>query len=421
MVECPGNDGPMLEFVSDTDGYECDICFKAFGKGTTFWGCTPCGYDMCRACCEQGKRMPRRRCRSRARLIASRTSLHSEKPIQFFEEATALTTLCNKEQIDSTESNGDIDKKLRHGVEWDDLGALKREARRLKYNKSSWSREIQAFKLRGDASPPHNPELPRRKYKPIPGWMKVVGPDGEDVYPSHEPPASGGRSEEFCPLAAQLVRDPDLLLLDNISRVPMAELQPGVRTWTEPFIITGAAIPLDERLSRAELLGKFADVVVKTGNRNTLVHQGFVYSQQMTLGEALDSDATATWGEFGRIVFNSVKGLPERWQSELAPFVAAFPYGHTSYTLTVAGEGFGIGFHRHAAAMFLLCCGRKKWYLGPRETQDNQPTHPDFYTTKSTHKCIQEPGEILYVPDQWFHEIFNLEYTAGIQAMEMQL
>ena len=33
------------------------------------------------------------------------------------------------------------------------------------------------------------------------------------------------------------------------------------------------------------------------------------------------------------------------------------------------------------------------------------------------YKCIQQAGEVMYVPDHWPHEIFNLEPTVGIQAM----
>ena len=87
------------------------------------------------------------------------------------------------------------------------------------------------------------------------------------------------------------------------------------------------------------------------------------------------------------------------------------------YTLCLANQaGFGIGMHKHNQAFFWLLQGQKKWYMA-RGDAVTDPSHPGFYTHKSTHKCLQTAGEILYVPDQWFHEIFNLEYTAGIQAL----
>ena len=38
-------------------------------------------------------------------------------------------------------------------------------------------------------------------------------------------------------------------------------------------------------------------------------------------------------------------------------------------------------------------------------------------TDAASRRCIQEAGEIMFVPDMWGHEIFNLEPTVGVQAM----
>ena len=120
-------------------------------------------------------------------------------------------------------------------------------------------------------------------------------------------------------------------------------------------------------------------------------------------------------------MFSPVRELPAELQAHLLPLTSAFPPsggGDKKFTLTLAREGFGIGFHKHNAAMFMLVVGRKKWYMGPERVEDDAPTHPGFYTTKSSHKCIQQPGECLHVPTNWYHEIFNLDpYTAGIQAL----
>jgi hypothetical protein len=260
----------------------------------------------------------------------------------------------------------------------------------------------------------------------------------------------------------QLKRDPHLLELDNVRRVHASEL--GAVSWTEPVIITGCSssrslcaaaaaaagkpsseVPLDGSqqdaattcstylFEQARLAEVYGGAEVRTGNRNTLVENGFVNSRPMALREALGKEPERGGGggggdpECSRIVFSPVKELPQGFRLECEDLAAAFPCEHAAqgkepkvskkFTLCLGAEGFGIGFHSHNAAMFLLVVGRKKWYIGPKATEDDTPTHPGFYTTKSSHKCIQHPGEVLYVPDQWYHEIFNLEYTAGIQAL----
>ena len=75
--------------------------------------------------------------------------------------------------------------------------------------------------------------------------------------------------------------------------------------------------------------------------------------------------------------------------------------------------------HKHNAAMFMLLLGEKKWYMtSGGDLEGDSETHPGFYREKSSHKCILRQGEILFVPHEWYHEIFNLGvYTAGIQAL----
>jgi len=114
--------------------------------------------------------------------------------------------------------------------------------------------------------------------------------------------------------------------------------------------------------------------------------------------------------------------------------------------------------HKHGPALFFLTEGRKKWYLShpkhiddrisncdvaaaqqkqkqnPNQSDNNNnnkilvgdertsTTHPGFYQHLSTHKCIQRPGELLFVPNLWYHEIYNLSSpTIGIQALAEEL
>uniref|UniRef100_A0A7S2USI2 JmjC domain-containing protein n=1 Tax=Attheya septentrionalis TaxID=420275 RepID=A0A7S2USI2_9STRA len=306
----------------------------------------------------------------------------------------------------------------------------------------------------------------------------VPSPDGVLVLPSHTNPTldstnnnstirnnAAGEQEFVSPTRAQLKRDPSLLEFDNVRRVHASELH-TVSSWNEPIVIVDimsstTSEDQDVFFSRERLVERFGDVEVRTGNRNTLVENGFVNSKPMTLRDAIldtctfTTDSSHTTGsdfECSRIVFSPVQELPDTFRETLEslmihnsslppllvpshddddddstcflPTLLVPKNDNKKYTLCLGSEGFGIGFHRHGAALFSLVVGRKKWYMGPPDLLDHDEngetkgdTHPAFYTTKSTHKCLQQPGEVLYVPDQWYHEIFNLEYTAGIQTL----
>ena len=267
-----------------------------------------------------------------------------------------------------------------------------------------------------------------------------------------------------------------------------------------------------------------ADTIVRTGNRETLVNNGFHDSKPAALSDAGVVSRTMLWGDStkrnsdsgcgertmgrnetevetevqadGTIVFNPIHEMPpefrsdsvlgqwlnttdnnendtttsERvfpnrlWNAVLTPKSSnendtnveresdetnsetdASEYGRgrqqsTRFTLCMANEGFGIGMHRHGPALFFLTEGRKKWYLSHPGLIDDtiakhasdkdasvtasttSPTHPGFYRELSTHKCLQEPGELLFVPNRWYHEIYNLASpTIGIQALGDEL
>ena len=305
----------------------------------------------------------------------------------------------------------------------------------------------------------------------------VDGPNEEnDEHDEQDPTTS--LSAKPTALQQQLQRDPQLLEFDNVKRIHISKLKDSTTTinWEEPFVITGLVVIDDAGdddygssvLSKANLLETIGgDTIVRTGNRNTLIESGFDNSLPLTLSEALllDGKRRQTDGSGGSgctIIFTPLAELPESFQQNktlLKAILSRFPKFHSQrhqqppqpqpqpqngennddsddrddeaaafhhkYTLCVSNSvGFGIGMHKHNEAYFYLLEGCKKWYMSDGkytlDGRSNPPTHPQFYTTESTHKCLQHSGEILFVPNSWYHEIFNVsQYTAGIQALPL--
>ena len=237
----------------------------------------------------------------------------------------------------------------------------------------------------------------------------ISNPDGIMIMPTHEeedkdiPP----------PTNSQLKRDPTLLEYDNVQRIHASQIN-NINNWDVPIIITGAKLQTHALVNKDKILELFGSVEVRTGNRNTLIESGFMNSKPMAISQALNKSNQ----EYNCFVFTPISELPQSFQSYLDSLISAFPSYHeeNKYTLCIANEGFGIGMHKHNKAMFMLLEGRKKWYMASSKVK---PTHPGFYTCESSHQCIQEVGEILLVPHDWYHEIFNLSYTFGIQSLSV--
>lgn len=110
--------------------------------------------------------------------------------------------------------------------------------------------------------------------------------------------------------------------------------------------------------------------------------------------------------------------------------------------LSFQAYGTSHGFHKHCAAWHGLFAGRKSWYMLPREVHlfdesgaergsydfpfDENPElqransvcgfkpSVDIDVRRELHTCVQAAGEVVVVPNKWWHSTCALEpYTAG--------
>ncbi|CAK0849712.1 unnamed protein product [Prorocentrum cordatum] len=95
----------------------------------------------------------------------------------------------------------------------------------------------------------------------------------------------------------------------------------------------------------------------------------------------------------------------------------------------VGAAGSGVGFHRHAAAIQATLYGRKRWLLYPPD--GNPPggmkgdwpvydwltvVYPNLSADRAPLECIQEPGDVLYIPEGWYHAVLNLADSVALSA-----
>eukprot|EP00040_Diaphanoeca_grandis_P025275 m.139786 g.139786 ORF g.139786 m.139786 type:complete len:864 (+) comp30080_c0_seq2:305-2896(+) len=95
-----------------------------------------------------------------------------------------------------------------------------------------------------------------------------------------------------------------------------------------------------------------------------------------------------------------------------------------SFQFFLGPAGTGAPIHMHASAFNVLMYGRKRWYLlpPPHAMYSKQPIMEwlaDGNVERlseidgALYSCVQEAGDIIFVPEAWGHGILNLQETVG--------
>eukprot|EP00439_Symbiodinium_sp_Y106_P069532 s1754_g11.t6 len=130
------------------------------------------------------------------------------------------------------------------------------------------------------------------------------------------------------------------------------------------------------------------------------------YIQQPTGGQELAFEHGFT-GSLSRSVWSSkFPKLPS-----LLKEVLAFPI------LTLGINGTGTSMHKHEETWLLLLSGRKAWWISEKPAANvpatfarrNPCQHMDSSTPPGYQFCIQQPGEVVYFPDDAFHATCNID------------
>jgi len=131
------------------------------------------------------------------------------------------------------------------------------------------------------------------------------------------------------------------------------------------------------------------------------------------------------WAPFDRTV-----GLP-LWRSSADDCPTRVELGACNAVLSLGGAGESLGLHFHHDAWLRILYGEKYWLLSPGSEVPPPGFHQkDTVATiranwhaahlKSPHvkkawlECVQQAGDVLYIPQGWYHGVVNLGETLAI-------
>ena len=98
--------------------------------------------------------------------------------------------------------------------------------------------------------------------------------------------------------------------------------------------------------------------------------------------------------------------------------------------ISMGGSGSGLPWHTHGETWIGTVYGRKAWFIyAPGDAgsiQRGSPlqdaagwftnTFPTLHHDMKPLQCVQQPGEVVYLPAGWAHLTVNLDETIGAGA-----
>jgi len=183
-----------------------------------------------------------------------------------------------------------------------------------------------------------------------------------------------------------------------------------------------------DHTARHYLEEAFGDIVMMLSSANTYSTR----KQYLSLSEYLDSYIQSQdLDQTGDNTFYLFGGNHPTLDAELLseyvrpPFAQANEMGSLSFG--IAGSGSGVPLHRHGHVFAEVFYGRKRWFLYPPEF--HPPFDPDASTIQWLHhvyptldepskpmECELLPGQLIYIPDWWWHATLNIGETVFIST-----
>lgn len=199
----------------------------------------------------------------------------------------------------------------------------------------------------------------------------------------------------------------------------------GARTWTDP-----------ERWSLQALLRNYGQWTIAHGNSVDIVRRGGNGEFKHTLTELLEGlrSNNATLMNYGSYGFdrNFFKETNLSTTFKLPSYFSANDTINDSIFI-LGASGSGVIFHKHADTWNGVIYGKKRWFLYPssftppggvyhgysvNEWYDR--VYPNLTADCRPIECVQQAGEILYLPEGFYHATLNIGDTVAVSLQKKQ-
>ncbi|KAK6742594.1 hypothetical protein RB195_010073 [Necator americanus] len=197
----------------------------------------------------------------------------------------------------------------------------------------------------------------------------------------------------------------------------------------EPLVIYNIDNKEFRRLTmRKKMMEDWKDTPVTLNSANTYSYTRIPTTFQEYIEHRLKPQSRDIRGNETMYLFGDID------QKLWAPLLTAYRIpkwslpGHSpALSFGIAGAGTGVPFHFHGPVFAEVIYGSKRWFLYPFE--DRPAFDPDISTLewylseypslpreKRPFECVLKPGEIIYLPDKWWHATLNTETSVFIST-----
>eukprot|EP00750_Incisomonas_marina_P012348 INCI16741.1.p1 GENE.INCI16741.1~~INCI16741.1.p1 ORF type:complete len:527 (-),score=69.81 INCI16741.1:205-1785(-) len=219
----------------------------------------------------------------------------------------------------------------------------------------------------------------------------------------------------------------------------------------KPFVLNTKASDwtMPSQFTRDFFTDHFTSMPTDVGGSLDIVRYSGKGYMEMSTGEFMDTFMAPAparhWASEPLYTFSRITGAsPEdskttgmHWMKEykgLFTLGGAKDFPHKTYCLFMMGPaGSGTSFHFHQEAWTGLIYGRKRWffydpdhrtppggfYPSVAATQWLEEDYRDLAPEDKPQECLQQPGQLFYVPEHWFHAVVNVDDVVAISMQNV--